>query len=56
MTDEHARAGHSHVASKVADYRYLTMGLGLIVAFMVVEVGVAFVSGSRSWPSTGWPR
>jgi len=44
--DQHAHTGHSHGASRDADTRYLTIALGLIVAFMVVEVVVAVVSGS----------
>lgn len=37
---------HTHGVSASADRRYLTVALGLIVAFMVVEVVVAVVSGS----------
>jgi len=39
-------AGHSHGASAGADRRYLGVALGLIVAFMVVEVVVAFLASS----------
>ena len=38
--------GHSHGASRDADVRYLRVALGLIVGFMLVEVVVAFASGS----------
>lgn len=38
--------GHSHGVSAGADQRYLSIALGLIVGFMVVEVLVAFVAGS----------
>lgn len=40
------RGGHSHGVSTGADKRYLTVALGLIVGFMVVEVTVAITSGS----------
>jgi cobalt-zinc-cadmium efflux system protein len=39
-------AGHSHGVAAGADERYLAVALGLIVGFMVVEVIVAFASGS----------
>jgi cobalt-zinc-cadmium efflux system protein len=42
----HGRAGHSHGVSANANVRYLAVALGLIVAFMIVEVVVALVSGS----------
>ena len=38
--------GHSHGVSAGADRRYLSIALGLIVGFMVVEVVVAFIAGS----------
>ncbi len=38
--------GHDHVVSADADVRYLGVALGLIVAFMSVEVIVAFAAGS----------
>lgn len=38
--------GHSHGAFRNADVRYLRVALGLIVGFMLVEVVVAFTSGS----------
>ncbi|MEO6715611.1 MAG: cation diffusion facilitator family transporter [Mycobacteriales bacterium] len=37
---------HEHGASRDADARYLAIALALILAFMVVEVVVAFISGS----------
>lgn len=41
-----SRHGHEHGVSADADRRYLAIALGLILAFMAVEVVVAFVSGS----------
>jgi len=41
-----SHAGHAHSVSADADQRYLTTALGLIVAFMIVEVVVAVTSGS----------
>jgi cobalt-zinc-cadmium efflux system protein len=41
-----ARSGHHHGLSGSADQRYLLIAFGLIVAFMVFEVAMAFVSGS----------
>ncbi|MHB8186887.1 MAG: cation diffusion facilitator family transporter [Dermatophilaceae bacterium] len=38
--------GHGHGVSAGGDWRYLTITLALIVAFMVVEVAVSIVSGS----------
>lgn len=38
--------GHSHAIAPNADRRYLVAALALIVAFMIVEVIVAVVSGS----------
>jgi cobalt-zinc-cadmium efflux system protein len=38
--------GHAHGVSAKADRRYLSVALGLIVAFMIVELVAAFVSGS----------
>lgn len=38
--------GHSHEISENADRRYLTIALGLLVAFMLTEVIVAIASGS----------
>ncbi|MGH9301661.1 MAG: cation diffusion facilitator family transporter [Acidimicrobiales bacterium] len=37
---------HSHVLSRKADARHLTIALGLIITFMVVEAIVAVLSGS----------
>ena len=45
MTDRHA-GGHTHGTGADADSRYLAVALALIVGFMVVEVGVAILSGS----------
>ena len=42
----HVHDGHSHGVSAEADQRYLSIALGLIVGFMVVEVVVALVSSS----------
>ncbi len=39
-------AGHSHGASADADRRYLWIALGLLSAFLVVEVVVAFLANS----------
>ena len=39
-------AAHSHGASLDADRRYLWIALGLLTTFLIVEVVVAFVSGS----------
>lgn len=41
-----AHAGHSHGVSKDADRRFLTIALGLIVGFMVVEVVVGALAHS----------
>jgi len=41
-----AHAGHNHGLSVEADRRYLSVALGLIVGFLVVEVIVAVASGS----------
>ena len=38
--------GHAHGVSRDADARYLRVALGLVVAFMAVEVVAALVSGS----------
>lgn len=38
--------GHSHNVAAGADRRYLIIALVLIIAFMVIEVVVALVSGS----------
>ena len=40
------RGGHSHVASPDADSKWLSIALGLIVAFMVVEVVVGILAHS----------
>ena len=45
-TQKSAGQEHQHGASRDADARYLATALVLIVSFMVVEVVVAFVSGS----------
>ena len=45
-TERDAHAGHSHGVTAGADQRYLSIALGLIIGFMVVEVAVAAVSGS----------
>ncbi len=48
-TSEHAPhrdGGHRHGVSADAERRYLVIALGLIIGFMVVEVVVAFLSGS----------
>lgn len=42
----HRDGGHRHGVSADADRRHLVIALGLIIGFMVVEVVVAFVSGS----------
>ena len=42
----HAAAGHDHALRRGVDQRYLLIALGLIVAFMVVEVVAALASGS----------
>jgi cobalt-zinc-cadmium efflux system protein len=39
-------SSHQHGVSANADKRYLTIALGLLVGFMVLEVVVAFTSGS----------
>jgi cobalt-zinc-cadmium efflux system protein len=44
--DRHSHDGHSHGVSADADHRYLSIALGLIVGFMVVEVVVAVLAGS----------
>lgn len=50
--DEHEGHGHSgchdhgHGISENADRRYLVIALALLIAFMITEVIVAFVSGS----------
>jgi len=41
-----SHGGHNHTVSADADQRYLATALGLIVAFMLVEVVVAVASGS----------
>jgi cobalt-zinc-cadmium efflux system protein len=46
MTADHHQDSHDHAVKADADTRYLATALGLIVAFMVVEVIVAVVSGS----------
>jgi cobalt-zinc-cadmium efflux system protein len=46
MSATHGHAGHDHSVSADADLRWLRLALGLIVAFMTVEVAVAVVSGS----------
>lgn len=46
QVNPHRHAGHSHGVSANANVRYLGVALGLIVAFMIVEVIVAVVSGS----------
>ena len=38
--------GHSHVISSAANVRYLWIAVGLLVAFMLLEVVVALASGS----------
>ena len=45
MTD-HEHAGHSHGVRPDADGRYLWSALGLLTAFLISEVVVAFLSGS----------
>ncbi len=42
----HDHAGHAHGVSADANARYLSIALGLIVGFMVVEAIVAVLSGS----------
>src|SRR5271163_1947288 len=42
----HNHAGHSHGASADADHRKLTVALGLIVAFMAVEVAAGVIAHS----------
>jgi cobalt-zinc-cadmium efflux system protein len=46
MSADHVHAGHSHGSTRDADARYLGSALGLLLAFMAVEVVVAVVSGS----------
>ncbi len=41
-----ARGGHSHGISENADRRYLVIALLLLTAFMIIEIIVAFASGS----------
>jgi cobalt-zinc-cadmium efflux system protein len=42
----HSHAGHSHGVSPSADRRWLTIALGLIAAFMVVEVVAGIIASS----------
>jgi cobalt-zinc-cadmium efflux system protein len=42
---EHA-SGHTHDLSAESDHRYLTLTLGLLIAFMAFEVATAFLSHS----------
>lgn len=42
----HGHAGHSHGVSADADRRWLTLALGLIVGFMLVEVTIGVVAHS----------
>jgi cobalt-zinc-cadmium efflux system protein len=42
----HAHAGHSHAADPDADRGKLAIALGLVVAFIAVEVGTAIVANS----------
>jgi cobalt-zinc-cadmium efflux system protein len=44
--EDRDHANHGHGMSANADRRYLSIALGLIIGFMVVEVVVAIVSGS----------
>lgn len=44
--DDGVRPDHSHGISPNADRRYLTVALGLLVAFLITEVVVAVLSGS----------
>jgi cobalt-zinc-cadmium efflux system protein len=41
-----AHAGHSHGVIARADQRYLSIALGLIIGFMLIEVAVAILSSS----------
>ena len=41
-----AGSGHQHGPPRSADERYLAVALGLLVAFLITEVVVAFASGS----------
>ena len=46
MAHDHGHDGHDHGVSAETEIRPLTIALGLIVAFMVVEVALAFVADS----------
>jgi cobalt-zinc-cadmium efflux system protein len=47
--DREDHGGHSHGVSQDADQRYLTIALGLLVGFMLVEVVVGIIASSL-WP------